>query len=462
MKKSTSALRKSLFLAFAIALTVLASAFTVMAAQHETVYNGKDYARVYDYDYYTTKTHPELAGKSDKTVLKNFVKSGIPAGEQAIASFSVKSYRNANQDLRKLYGMKYSKYVSHYLSSGYSQGRTTTGYDDRLKDPVTIYEGQNYNRVYDFNYYSKKYAYIRNKFPLDDIGALEFFVKYGMKKKHQAIESFNVIWYYNSTPNMRYMCGQDWSRYYLYYQKKGYTKKTVRRCEQLKNIITYYKVKGTKIDLSSIYDFEYYTKHNSRAYKFWTKQDDAGAVKDFVEYGMIHSLRGSSKKGPKSAAYKNLREQIYPDFNNNAYLKADGYSSPTKYLCLINQDEHKVYVFKGKKGAWKLKKKFTCSVGAPSTPTPMGVFHMYGKNRSEPMNYFDSGSCRCFYYSPFYQSYYFHSILYYQDPTPQRVMDGTLGADVSHGCVRLALDNAKWIYKYVPNNTTVVSYNRKF
>ena len=190
MKKSTSALRKSLFLAFAIALTVFASAFTVMAAQHETVYNGKDYARVYDYDYYTTKTHPELAGKSDKTVLKNFVKSGIPAGEQAIASFSVKSYRNANQDLRKLYGMKYSKYVSHYLSSGYSQGRTTTGYDDRLKDPVTIYEGQNYNRVYDFNYYSKKYAYIRNKFPLDDIGALEFFVKYGMKKKHQAIESF--------------------------------------------------------------------------------------------------------------------------------------------------------------------------------------------------------------------------------------------------------------------------------
>ena len=98
----------------------------------------------------------------------------------------------------------------------------------------------------------------------------------------------------------------------------------------------------------------------------------------------------------------------------------------------------------------------------PSVATPMGVFHMYGKNRSEPMNYFDSGSCRCFYYSPFYQSYYFHSILYYQDPTPQRVMDATLGADVSHGCVRLALDNAKWIYKYVPNNTTVVSYNRKF
>jgi lipoprotein-anchoring transpeptidase ErfK/SrfK len=177
---------------------------------------------------------------------------------------------------------------------------------------------------------------------------------------------------------------------------------------------------------------------------------------------MVHGLRGSSKNGPKSSAYKDLREQIYPDFNNNAYLKADGYSSETKYLCLINQDEHKVYVFKGQKGSWKLKKKFTCSVGAPSTPTPMGVFKMYGKNRSEPMNYFDSGTCRCFYYSPFYQSYYFHSVLYYQDPTPQRVMDGTLGANVSHGCVRLALDNAKWIYKYVPNKTTVVSYNRKF
>ena len=445
-------------------ITVMISSMTVMAARHDTVYNGVDYARVYDYDYYTSRVHPELSGNSDQTVLKYFVKNGIPAGEQAIKSFSVKSYRNANRDLRGTYGMKYSKYISQYISSGYAQGRTTTGYDDKIKDPVTTYEGQSYSRVYDFEYYKSKYAYIRNRFALDDFGALEFFVRYGMKKRHQACKEFNVVWYYNSNANMRYMCGLDWQRYYLYYQKKAYMKGAIRRCETLKNIITYYKIKSTKIYLSDIYDFEYYTKNNSRAMKYWRNQDDAGAVKDFVEYGMRHNLRGrkGSGRGPKSNAYKNIREIIYPDFDNNAYMKADGYSSKTKYLCLINQDEHKVYVFKGSKGNWKLKKKFTCTVGAPGTPTPMGVFEMYGKNRSEPMNYFDSGSCRCFYYSPFYRSYYFHSILYYQDPTPQRVMDGTLGANASHGCVRLALDNAKWIYKYVPNKTKVVSYNRKF
>jgi hypothetical protein len=212
MKKRTDVLHKSIFLVFAIVLTVFASALTVMAEKHETVYNGTDYARVYDYDYYTTYVHSDLAGKSDKTVLKYFVKKGIPAGEQAIASFSVKSYRNANQDLRKQYGMKYSRYVSHYLSTGYSQGRTTTGYDDKIKDPVTIYNGQDYSRVYDFDYYCKKYAHVRNKYALDDIGALEHFVTYGIKKRHQANEDFNVTWYYNATPNMRYMCGQDWSR----------------------------------------------------------------------------------------------------------------------------------------------------------------------------------------------------------------------------------------------------------
>lgn len=37
-------------------------------------------------------------------------------------------------------------------------------------------------------------------------------------------------------------------------------------------------------------------------------------------------------------------------------------------------------------------------------------------------------------------------------------MDGRLGMHLSHGCVRLQIDNAKWIYNNIPRGTTVVVY----
>ena len=41
--------------------------------KHKTVYKGKNYSRVYDYDYYSTVTCPSLKGKSDLKVLAHFL-----------------------------------------------------------------------------------------------------------------------------------------------------------------------------------------------------------------------------------------------------------------------------------------------------------------------------------------------------------------------------------------------------
>ena len=38
------------------------------------------------------------------------------------------------------------------------------------------------------------------------------------------------------------------------------------------------------------------------------------------------------------------------------------------------------------------------------------------------------------------------------------IQDGTLGKQVSHGCVRLDINNAKWLYDNIPNGTKVVIY----
>ena len=133
--------------------------------------------------------------------------------------------------------------------------------------------------------------------------------------------------------------------------------------------------------------------------------------------------------------------------------KAQSYRSATSKLILVDLSNHKVAVYDGKYQNWTNIQQFICTVGAPSTPTITGEYEIY-MHRS----YFDSGSSRCFYFSPFKGGYGFHSVLYYQDTTPQRIMDGRLGMDLSHGCVRLDVNDAKWIYYNCPIGTKVVIY----
>lgn len=438
--------------------TLLTFACTfVCADEHSTVYNGTDYAKVYDYDYYTTNTRPDLSGRSDKEVLGYFVKTGISEGDQAIESFSVKSYRNANQDLRGKYGNDYEKYVSQYLKSGYSQDRVCVGFDNKIKDPVTTYDGKSWDRVYDFNYYIAHNSKVRKKYALDDFGAIEYFVKKGMSKKHQAIETFNVTWYYNKWSALRYNWSTNWPKYYDYYQRRGYRKGITTPLPKIANPITYYKYGGKKYSLSQIYDFEYYTKHNSSAYQFWKNQDDCGAIKHFVNYGMLMGYKAREGVSETNKKYVSLRKKLHPNLNTNAYFKANDYSSRTKWLILLNQAECKVYVFKGEQGSWTCDRVLRCTVGKPSTPTPAGVYTIGGKGL-----YFDSGSVRAWYYTQMVGQVYFHSITYTQEPSPIHVADGRIGQFLSHGCIRLPLADAKWFQSTIPYGTTVVSYNRPF
>ena len=54
-----------------------------------------------------------------------------------------------------------------------------------------------------------------------------------------------------------------------------------------------------------------------------------------------------------------------------------------------------------------------------------------------------------YWWTQFYGDYLFHSILYYEGT--MTVMDGTLGGHVSHGCVRLRYEDAKWLHDTNPD-----------
>lgn len=133
------------------------------------------------------------------------------------------------------------------------------------------------------------------------------------------------------------------------------------------------------------------------------------------------------------------------------YTHAQMYSSGTGWLILVDRAACKVGIFNGRAGAWSLNREWSCSPGKPSTPTVSGVFHVGSKGY-----YFDSGSARCYWYTQFYNDYLFHSVLY--SKYTGGLQDGRLGMQLSHGCVRLEINNAKWIYDNIPSGTTVVVY----
>ncbi|MCD8105787.1 MAG: L,D-transpeptidase family protein, partial [Lachnospiraceae bacterium] len=131
--------------------------------------------------------------------------------------------------------------------------------------------------------------------------------------------------------------------------------------------------------------------------------------------------------------------------------KAQSYSSSTKWMILVNSSTNRVGIFYGSYGNWTLKYYWVCATGKASTPTVKGSYTIGSRGLSFGTTY------TCWYYTQFYGNYLFHSILY-QPGSMTQVQESGLGTNASHGCVRLSLENAKWIYNNIPSGTKVISY----
>ena len=131
--------------------------------------------------------------------------------------------------------------------------------------------------------------------------------------------------------------------------------------------------------------------------------------------------------------------------------KAQNYYSNTNYIILVNSRTHKVGVFRGSSYNWEPVWYWDCTTGAPGSPTVKGTFTVGSRGKS-----FGSGYT-CWYWTQFYGNYLFHSVLY-QPGSMSRIQDGRLSISASHGCVRLDIECARWIYNNIPRGTRVVSY----
>ena len=127
----------------------------------------------------------------------------------------------------------------------------------------------------------------------------------------------------------------------------------------------------------------------------------------------------------------------------------------SSYYITVNRAKCQVMVYaKSETGRYDIPvKTFVCSVGMPSTPTPTGTFTTPAKYRWHTL----MGPSYGQYCTRIVGGVLFHSVAG-SNMTSHNLSAGNynmLGQPASHGCVRLCVRDAKWIYDNCALGTTV-------
>ena len=129
----------------------------------------------------------------------------------------------------------------------------------------------------------------------------------------------------------------------------------------------------------------------------------------------------------------------------------------TKYWIKVNKRANVATVYQLKRGKYKPIKAFLVSCGGSNTPS--GTFYTPAKYRWQTL----MGPSYGQYCTRIHGGILFHSVWYYQKDkrTQSTVQFNKLGKTASHGCVRLSVADAKWIYDNCALRTKVTVYSSK-
>jgi len=188
--------------------------------QPVTTYGGINYTNVYDFPTYLAN-NSDLSSKysnDDTGALVHFVNYGMNEGRQANANFSVQSYRARYYDLRRVFGDNLKAYYMHFITNGKAESRVATG---SYVGGTTVYKNVDYSAVYNLNDYEAYNSDIQKTYGLDDQGALQHFVNYGMNEGRQASTAFNVYTYKSRYPDLQAAFGNNLKAYYMHFITNG-------------------------------------------------------------------------------------------------------------------------------------------------------------------------------------------------------------------------------------------------
>ena len=167
--------------------------------------------------------------------------------------------------------------------------------------------------------------------------------------------------------------------------------------------------------------------------------------------GAVDGQRGWMSAGaleipPDTAAN---REQVSTEALEN-YVNSRRVESRTGYLLFTDLERQQTHVFTGAVGEWKLLRSLPCATGKNVSPTKRGLFACETRGEWFYSQRLRSGAR---YWIRFDGPYLFHSLA--MDANGE-VIDFTIGERVSSGCVRLAVEDARWLYENIPDMTAVL------
>lgn len=126
-------------------------------------------------------------------------------------------------------------------------------------------------------------------------------------------------------------------------------------------------------------------------------------------------------------------------------------ASKTSYLVYLSLDKQITYVYEGSNNNWNLIKEFPSSTGIDGEETPKGIFAVTNRGEWFYSEEFQQGAK---YWVQFMGDYLFHSLPF--DESQNNIVDYTIGEPSSHGCIRLEVEDAKWLYDNVDNDTKII------
>ncbi len=211
-------------------------------------------------------------------------------------------------------------------------------------------------------------------------------------------------------------------------------------------------------DLAKHFDVYYRTYISGAGWMAWAKNGAKAGVKNFNS--RMKTCGYQIKLVEKSGGTKPANGDLYTSFESNwdsfakdiLYSRIKNMSSTTSYVITVDTTFNRVAIYKGSKGNWKLEKYWKCGTGIKSRPTTKGDFKLKSYKRAR----IDSGKISYWNFHGYGGSLGFHSALTkrgnrskYSKPLSQQ-----LGNNISHGCVRLHPNNAKYVYN-MPNGTAI-------
>ncbi|MGN0026175.1 MAG: L,D-transpeptidase [Clostridium sp.] len=406
--KSKKRNRFSLFKLFSILLLLILLGFTAniyLSSQYEAL-TSKFYTKFNNYEFSDAKS---VINNKVLTIKKNKLNTDLTSYFTDIVNKICSSL--SNNEISPDYALEILNEIKSYNVLNSSLDKLIIALDDKYKNilPTTISNANNtINSDNDFKYNEDSYL---------NLGISAF----NKKDYETAMKYFHLV-------SKAYPKDYEIAKRYIKDFENNYKNYLLESVDEL--VANKYYTKA--LNILSNYDKNLLNKD-----EIIEVENKINSIKLFKE-----EYQGDDSEYTSNA----ILQEITPNNINGFSI-----SSKTPYLVYLNLDKQMTYIYSGSNNNWNLIKKFNSSTGIEGKETPKGIFSVTDRGDWFYSEEFQQGAK---YWVQFMGDYLFHSLPF--DETQENILDYTLGKPASHGCIRLAVEDAKWLYDNIDDGTKII------